>query len=191
MIHNVLVVGVGGQGIILASNICTAATMIAGYDTKKSEIHGMSQRGGSVFSHIRYGRKVYSPVIPEGDAQLILSLELMEPLRWLDFANAGTTLVSSDKTINPANVEEYPDGIRAELERLFAKTVFVDVAALQKSISGAKFVNVALLGTLSGFMDVPMAAWQEAVRETVPEGTFEKNWAAFTHGRRISVTERV
>ena len=185
MIHNVLMVGVGGQGIILASNICTAATMIAGYDTKKSEIHGMSQRGGSVFSHIRYGTKVYSPVIPEGDAELILSLELMEPLRWLPFVNRKTVLVSSDKTINPANVDEYPAGIRHELERLFSTARFIDVAELQKAISGAKFVNVALLGVLSGHMDLPESAWKEAVEATVPKGTFEKNWNAFTYGRGL------
>ena len=87
---NILIVGVGGQGTILASNIVTGAAVIEGYDAKKSEIHGMSQRGGSVFSHVRYGDKIYSPVVPAGGAEILLSLEMMEPARWLKFMNRDT-----------------------------------------------------------------------------------------------------
>ncbi len=185
-VSNILMVGVGGQGIILAGNIFTAATMHAGFDTKKSEIHGMSQRGGSVFSHIRYGQEVFSPVIPEGGAHFVFSLELMEPLRWLDFVNRETVLVSSDKRINPANVDTYPDGIAAELKRIFSTIQIVDVKKLQSKIASVTFLNVALLGVLSGFLDLPLPAWETAIGETVPRGTFDKNWSAFTHGRTLS-----
>jgi len=101
LIHNVLFVGVGGQGIVLASDIMAHAAVLAGFDAKKSEIHGMSQRGGSVFSHVRFGEKVYSPMITEGSADILVSLEEMETLRWLDFANPRTQLIVVKTRILP------------------------------------------------------------------------------------------
>jgi len=118
-IHNVLMVGVGGQGVVLASDILSLAAMNAGYDVKKSEIHGMSQRGGSIFSFVRFGEAVSSPLIAEGQADLLVSMEEMETLRWLEYLNADTKLMVSKAHILPANATEYPAGIEEDLKKNF------------------------------------------------------------------------
>ena len=183
-ISNILMVGVGGQGIILASDILTLAAMYSGHDAKKSEIHGMSQRGGSVFSHIRYGEKIYSPIISEGEADILFSLEEMETLRWLSFASSKTLIITTLNRINPAMVEEYPDGIHRELENKCTNLKFLDPEELQKKIDNPKFLNVALLGLLSNQIDLPEDAWNRAVAEKVPQGSFEGNWKAFLAGTK-------
>ena len=184
-IHNILMVGVGGQGIILASDILTRAAMTAGFDAKKSEIHGMSQRGGSVFSHIRFGEKVYSPTISHGEADIIFSLEKMETLRWIPFANYKTFIVCANKEILPTTVDTYPDGIREELENLSSNINFFDTDKLIEKIGNVKFLNVAMLGMMSGKIVFSEEVWQQAIQNEVPEGTFEENWKAFTAGRGI------
>ena len=181
-IYNILMVGVGGQGIITASDIISLAAMYAGNDVKKSEIHGMSQRGGSVFSHIRFGGKVHSPVISHGEADVLFSMEEMETLRWMPWAGSGTTIICLKNKINPAMVESYPDGVAEEISRLSGNVLFVDPAELKGKIENAKYLNVALIGLLSGFVDFGDDAWQRAIRENVPEGTYEGNWKAFGTG---------
>ncbi len=184
-LNNILMVGVGGQGIILASDILTRAAMNAGYDAKKSEIHGMSQRGGSVFSHIRFGERVYSPTISYGEADIIFSLEEMEALRWIPYANHKTFIVCATKEILPTTVPAYPGGIREELERLSSNINFFDTDKLIEKIGNVKFLNVAMLGMMSGKIDFTEKVWQQAIREEVPEGTFEENWKAFIAGEHI------
>ncbi len=184
-ITNVLMVGVGGQGIITASDILSLAALYAGHDAKKSEIHGMSQRGGSVFAHVRFGPRVYSPIIPEGEADVLLSLELMETLRWLSYANRDTQLVVSRLQMLPANVESYPAGVEEEIRRLSPQTFFVDPKELAQKIGDAKYGNVALLGLLSARVGFPDDAWQRAIRENVPRGTDEANWKAFGIGKTL------
>jgi len=152
---SILMVGVGGQGIILASDILTRTAMEAGFDAKKSEIHGMSQRGGSVFSHIRFGKKVQSPVIPEGGADILFSLEEMETLRWLRYAGDRSLVVCLRTRILPANAEAYPEEIEGELRRRCARLVFLDPDELRKEVSHQKFLNVALLGVLSKHLELP------------------------------------
>ena len=154
-------------------------------DVKKSEIHGMSQRGGSVFSHIRFGEKVHSPVISKGGADVLFSLEEMETLRWIEYASAETTIICMKTRINPAMVDEYPSGIEDEIRRLSGKVFFIDPKSLYNQIENKKFLNVTLTGLLSGFVDFSEESWKNAVREKVPAGTFEGNWNAFLTGKNL------
>ncbi len=183
---NVLMVGVGGQGIIMASNILTKAAMHAGFDAKKSEIHGMSQRGGSVFSHVRFGETIHSPTISHGEADVLFSLELMETLRWLEYARRDTTIIASEQCINPAEVKEYPKGVREELEKRGPQVIFVDPKALKSHIENSKFANVALLGVLSTRINLAENAWRAAIEELIPDEFVEGNWNAFQFGRQYA-----
>jgi len=185
-IDNILMVGVGGQGTILASDILALAALNSGYDTKKSEIHGMSQRGGSVFSHVRFGEKVYSPVITVGQADILLSLEEMETLRWLAFTNAESRVIVLKRKILPPNVETYTEGIEEELQSIYKNLDLIEPESLIKDIGNVKFLNVALLGLLSVYIDFPEDAWKESIREKVPSGFFEDNWRAFNKGKFLS-----
>jgi indolepyruvate ferredoxin oxidoreductase beta subunit len=182
-VFNILMVGVGGQGIIMASDIVACAAMHSGLDVKKSEIHGMSQRGGSVFSHIRFGDKVYSPVISTGEADVLFSLEEMETFRWLQYANGLSSIICLRNRINPPGLDEYPQGLSAELVRIFPKILFVEPGPLKEKIGDARFLNVALVGLLSAFTGFDDNSWKKAIEEKVPEGTFEGNWNAFTEGK--------
>jgi len=184
-IYNILMVGVGGQGIILASDIVTRAAMLAGYDAKKSEIHGMSQRGGSVFSHIRFGKKVYSPTISEGEADILFSLEEMETLRWIRYANPDTFVICTTRQILPATVTEYPAGVREELTGVCPDIFFFDPDSVKEDIGNVKFLNVAMIGLMAPKLDISEKAWKDAINEEVPEGSFNENWNAFQVGRRI------
>jgi len=116
-ITNILMVGVGGQGIMTASDLLAKAAMFDGHDVKKSEIHGMSQRGGSVFSHVRYGEKVFSPTIKKGEADILLSSEVIETVRWLSYANKDTKLILSNAYIKPDTVKEYPENVVETLKK--------------------------------------------------------------------------
>ncbi len=186
---NILMVGVGGQGIMMASDILALALMYSGYDVKKSEIHGMSQRGGSVFSHIRYGEKVYSPVISEGEADILFSTEEMETVRWLNYAGSESCIISTKTKINPAEVKEYPQGVEDELKKKCKNLVLVDHEALSREIGNIKFLNVALLGLLSTHIDVPVDSWEKAIEERVPAGSYEANWKAFITGKEYKTEE--
>jgi indolepyruvate ferredoxin oxidoreductase beta subunit len=184
-ITNVLMVGVGGQGIVLASDIISLAALYAGHDVKKSEIHGMSQRGGSVFSHIRFGEIVYSPVIPEGAVDILVSLEEMETLRWLSYLNHDTKIFFTKTRINPPNVTEYPLNIDLEIKKHFRNSRVIDPARANEKIGNAKFLNTALLGLVSTCLDFSDESWQRSMRENVPDGTFEANLAAFVAGKTL------
>jgi indolepyruvate ferredoxin oxidoreductase, beta subunit len=184
-ITNILIVGVGGQGVVLASDILALASLNAGHDAKKSEIHGMSQRGGSVFSHVRFGGKVHSPVISRGEADILLSFEEMEALRWLAYAGTQTRVICTDTRIVPASLEAYPAGIEEELERCFGNLTLVDTKKTVADIGDAKYVNVALLGIVSKFVSFAEDCWQKAIRDNVPPASFDANWNAFNYGKGI------
>jgi indolepyruvate ferredoxin oxidoreductase beta subunit len=184
-ISSILIVGVGGQGIILASDIVTQAAMNDGYDAKKSEIHGMSQRGGSVFSHVRFGEKVYSPVIPLGRADILLSLEEMETLRWLAFTNTNSRVIVLKRKIIPPNVEKYPEDLPDKLKPLYKSLHLIEPDNLIKEIGNVKFLNVALLGLLSVYTDFTENAWKDSIEEKVPSAFFEENWQAFYKGKGL------
>jgi indolepyruvate ferredoxin oxidoreductase beta subunit len=185
-VQNILMVGVGGQGIILASDILTLTAMYSGFDAKKSEIHGMSQRGGSVFSHIRYGNKVYSPTIPEGEAHILFSLEEMETLRWLNYANSESLIITLRTQIKPVMVEQYPTGIEDELHKRSSRVKFLEPAELRENIENNKYFNVALLGVLSEHIDLPEKSWRQAIEKRVPTGSFDGNWKAFQTGKQYA-----
>ncbi len=180
--YNVLMVGVGGQGIITAGNILSLAAMHQGFDVKKSEIHGMSQRGGSVFSHVRFGPKVYSPVISHGEADLLLSLEEMETLRWLPYVRRQSTVVVCGFKIKPTGVDEYPDDIEKQLKKTCPGLFLIDPPALEARIENRRFFNVALLGVIAPFLNITRQAWEHAVTQTVPQNYVTQNLNAFAQG---------
>ena len=189
--QNILICGTGGQGILLASEVLSAAARAAGMDVKKSEVHGMAQRGGSVTSHVRFGEKVYSPLIEEGTAGLILSMEKMEGLRWLHFLSAGGRLLIPDIEINPVTVNigsaTYPD-VEKALRDLEAPYAVIPALAIARELGNIRVVNTAMLGAASRFVDViPEDSWQEALRRRTPRKALDVNLKAFERGREAAL----
>ncbi len=184
-VFNVLMVGVGGQGIILASDILAEAAMNAGLDAKKSEVHGMSQRGGPVFSHVRFGDVVHSPVIGKGEADVLYSLERMELLRWAPWGRAGAAAVYADTDVLPSTLESYPAGLDEEIRGLFGQVVRFDMRALRNEIN-PKAKNTVLLGAISVLAPLPVEAYAPAIEALVPPGTAAVNLAGFEVGRRVA-----
>lgn len=184
-IANVLMVGVGGQGTVLSSNIMSLAAMFDGYDVKKSEIHGMSQRGGSVFSHVRFGEKVHSAVIPMHEADVLLALEEIETLRWLDYLKPDGKIICLKENILPSNVDEYPQGAAEFIEKNFANACLVDPKELKATLKNTKVLNVALLGVLSNILEISDKSWKKAIMELTPKGTGELNIKAFETGKQL------
>ncbi len=190
-----LVVGVGGQGALLASNVLAEVGVRAGYDVKKAEVHGMSQRGGSVSSHVRWGEKIRSPVIGKGEVDVLVALERLEALRYLTMLQpAGTAMVGEFK-IPPLSVssgdDQYPDD--EELEGLLKQVTqdyhLVPTLTLAKQAGNARAHNVVLLGALSVYVDdVPPRIWLEVVEERVPEKFVALNRQAFELGRQVSLS---
>jgi indolepyruvate ferredoxin oxidoreductase beta subunit len=184
-VFNVLMVGVGGQGIILASDILAEAAMLAGLDAKKSEVHGMSQRGGPVFSHVRFGPQVHSPVIGQGEADVIYALERMELLRWAPWARPGATAVYADTDLLPTTTDAYPAGIDDEIAARFGHVVRFDMRALRSQIN-PKAKNTVLLGAVALLAPLPLDAYAQAIAGLVPAGTADANLTGFEVGRRIA-----
>lgn len=184
-VFNVLMVGVGGQGIVLASDILAEAAALSGQDVKKSEIHGMSRRGGPVFSHVRFGERVFAPVIDEGQADVILSMEPMELLRWSHWARPGAAACYFAEPILPVGVEEYPSNLAAEIGRLFPQVVRIELAAIRRSVP-LKVRNTALLGAASVFFPLEVEHLQQALKVMSPRGSYEANQAAFDAGRELA-----
>lgn len=184
---NILLAGVGGQGTLLASEVLSEALMLGGYDVKKSEIHGMSQRGGSVTSHVRFGPKVFSPLIPEGEADFLFGFELLETLRCLPMLRPGAAVVVNDLKIVPAPVamgqEVYPADIPARIAGAFPETVVVNGMELATRAGNVRTVNIALLGALSRRLDLAEQHWQQALTRQVPGRFLAENLKAFELGR--------
>jgi indolepyruvate ferredoxin oxidoreductase beta subunit len=184
---NIMIVGVGGQGSLLASKLLGKLLTAEGLDVKVSEVHGMSQRGGSVVTYVRYGDKVYSPIIDKGEADFIVSFELLEAARYASFLKAGGKIIVNTQKIDPMPVitgaKVYPD---AALDNLSALGVSVDSAdALSQALEAgsAKAVNIVLMGRLSRYLDIPTEKWLSAIRESVKERFVELNVRAFLIGR--------
>lgn len=186
-VFNVLMVGVGGQGIVLASDILAQAALLEGLDVKKSEIHGMSQRGGPVFSHVRFGAQVHSPVIPKGEADILFSLERMELLRWVEWAKPAAAAAYMAQNVLPIGVEAYREGVDAEIARLFPTVIAFDSAALRGKVS-PKVKNTALLGAISLLTPLSAESYLAALPGLCPEGTAEVNRKAFEIGRELAAT---
>ena len=180
-----MIVGVGGQGTLLASRILGNAVIRMGYDVKVSEVHGMSQRGGSVVTYVKYGEKVYSPIIDNGEADIVLAFELLEAYRALPALKKGGRLIVNDQKINPMPVitgaAKYPENI---LDKLSSKidTTSVNALALATEAGSIKAVNVVLIGVMAKSTDIPYDIWVETIRTTVPPKFLDVNLKAFELG---------
>ncbi|MFZ5646408.1 MAG: indolepyruvate oxidoreductase subunit beta [Bacillota bacterium] len=189
--HNIdiLLVGVGGQGTILASRILAHVGQSMGYDIKVSEIHGMAQRGGSVVTQVRMGEKVYSPLIEEGKADVILAFEKLEGLRWFSYLKPGGSLIVNDQSIYPvpvlAGLAEYPEDITGYLKSKVRDTVVVDALGIARDCGNVKAANVVLVGVLAKRLPFPEGQWQEALAARVPAKFLDVNKAAFNSGYKL------
>ncbi len=185
---SIMIVGVGGQGTLLASKLLGNVLLGQGYDVKLSEVHGMSQRGGSVVTYVRYGDKVYSPIVDQGEADIILSFEILESARWISYLREGGMLLTNTQKTWPMPVitgaAAYPENIVEKLSAM-ADVTAVDALALAEQAGSAKAVNVVLIGVLSRRMDIPEEAWLKAIEETVPAKFLEMNKKAFELGRNF------
>lgn len=183
---SLLIVGVGGQGTLLASRIMGKAMMKQGFDVKVSEVHGMSQRGGSVITYVRYGDKVASPVIEAGEADVIMAFEQLEAARYLPFLKQGGSIVTSTQKIDPMPVitgnMEYPEGLIEKLGNKGVNVLAIDALSLADKAGNGKAVNVVLIGAAAKLTDIPKSVWLEAVKESVPERFTELNLKAFELG---------
>lgn len=188
-ITNVLLVGVGGQGILLASEILSEAAMLAGFDVKKSEIHGMSQRGGSVVSHVRYGQEVFSPIVPEGEGDILFGFELMETVRSLPLLKPGGAVVANDLQISPPSVlmgqETYPAGLPERIREKFADCLLVDGQKMATDAGNVRAANTVLLGAVSKRLDIAEEFWLKALEKMVPAKALDVNRRAFQMGREL------
>ena len=188
MTTNVMIVGVGGQGSVLASKLLGRLAVKCGYDVKVSEVHGMSQRGGSVVTYVRFGDKVYSPVIDKGQADYIISFEKLEAARWLEYLKEGGKVVVNNQEIDPMPVitgkMAYPEDLIGKMQKMEGITVdAVDALKIAQEAGTAKAANIVLMGRFSKYFDVPEETWLEAICECVPEKFLELNKKAFAMGR--------
>ena len=186
MTKSMMIVGVGGQGSLLASRLIGNVLRSCGYDVKLSEVHGMSQRGGSVVTYVKYGEKVYSSIVDKGEADYIISFELLEAARYLPFLKKGGKIVTSTQTITPMPVitgaMEYPADLAKKLQEK-AEVTAIDALALAEQAGSPKAANVVLMGKLSAMTDIPEEVWNKALEQTVPAKFLELNKKAFALGR--------
>ena len=186
---SIMLVGVGGQGTLLASRILGNVLLSQGYDVKVSEVHGMSQRGGSVVTYIKFGEKVYSPVIEKGQADIIVSFEALEAARWVSFLKKGGKLVMNTQEIEPMPVitgaAVYPEDIIGKLKAEGVDVIAVDALALAEQAGTAKASNVVLMGVVSTKMAFDEDVWQKALEQCVPAKFLELNKKAFALGREV------
>ena len=189
---SILLVGVGGQGILLASEVISQAAMIQGFDVKKSEIHGMSQRGGVVSSHVRYGEHIYSPLIGKASADVLLSFEKVESYRWIEYLRPGGEVITNTTEIVPPAVyamgKEYPHDVIDRMHKQGVNVLAVDAASVAKGVGNVRAMNVVLLGVLSRKLSFPDETWQEALRARVPKRHLEVNLNAFEEGQRLAAS---
>ena len=173
---NIMIAGVGGQGTLLASKLLGRLLLGKGYDVKVSEVHGMSQRGGSVVTYVRWGEKVYSPIIDKGQADVILSFELLEAARWAEYLKPGGRIITNTQQVNPMPVitgaAQYPQGLDA-----------IDALSLAEEAGSSRAVNLVLLGRLSKWFDFTEDEWMAAIEQSVPPKFLEMNRRAFALGR--------
>ncbi|MBO5409859.1 MAG: indolepyruvate oxidoreductase subunit beta [Clostridia bacterium] len=186
MEKSIMIVGVGGQGTLLASRILGSALLDCGYDVKVSEVHGMSQRGGSVVTYVRCGEEVASPIIEKGEADIILAFEQLEAARWLSFLKPDGKIIVNTQTIDPMPVvigtTEYPDGVIDAVKAAGADVQAIDALALAVEAGTAKAVNVVLIGAMAKSMPLDKEIWIKALKESVPAKFLELNLKAFDLG---------
>ena len=185
---NVLMTGVGGQGIILASDILSEVMMRAGMDVKKSEIHGMAQRGGSVMSHVRFAEKVYSPIIPQGECDILISFEELETARYLSYLNSGTKVIINRFRLSPPSViagkDTYPD-VLPLIENVTKNVRIVEGSSTANEIGNPRGVNIILMGVLSKLLEPSEKLWTETLNDMIAEKIRKKNIEGFMKGRAL------
>ena len=188
MVTSIMIVGVGGQGSLLASTLLGRAAMDKGYDVKVSEVHGMSQRGGSVVTYVKFGDVVHSPIIDKGEADIILAFERLEAYRALPWLKKDGVMIVNDQQINPMPVitgaAEYPSDILAKISSAVDLTA-VDALALAREAGNAKAVNVVLIGVMAKNTEIPYEEWVETIKTTVPPKFLEANLKAFDLGYKL------
>lgn len=185
---NIMIVGVGGQGTLLAGKLLGTVLMAQGYDVKVSEVHGMSQRGGSVVTYVRFGEKVYSPVIDKGEADIIVSFEKLEAARWLEYLKPGGQIITNTQEVEPMPViigaAKYPEQLVEKMQAAGAKVDAKDFLAIAEAAGSAKAVNIALMGRVSEyFPEISDEEWQKAIEACVPQKFLELNKKAFEMGK--------
>ncbi len=189
--QNIMIVGVGGQGSLLASKLLGRLLLTKGYDIKVSEVHGMSQRGGSVVTYVRFGDKVYSPIIDKGEAQFILSFELLEAARWTEYLAKDGKIITNTQTMNPMPVitgaAKYPENLVEKMNNAGIDVIAMDALSLATEAGSAKAVNIVLLGQLSKHFDFSEQEWLEAIEQSVPPKFLELNKKAFMLGRNYQI----
>jgi indolepyruvate ferredoxin oxidoreductase, beta subunit len=186
---NILLSGVGGQGTILASDILCSVFHEAGYDVKKSEVHGMAQRGGDVTTHFRFGKKVYSPLIKYGDVDYLVSFELLEGLRYINWVKGKGKVILNEQEVYPPAVNlgkmKYPEGVVKTFKKFFNGNVFpIKGLEIATRCGDARAVNVVALGVFSNFFDVKEEAWEKNLLQHLPPKIHELNLKAFREGRK-------
>ncbi len=187
-VRSILFAGVGGQGILRASDILCHVVMEAGLDVKKSEVHGMAQRGGCVTSHVRYGNKVYSPIARRGDVDILVSFEKLETLRYLDFLKPGGRIIISEREIYPPSVNlgnaTYPDNVIDIVRNIFKIVKVVNANNMALKVGDVRTENTALLGVLSSYLpQFDISLWEKVIRRSFPKKAIEVNLKAFHMGR--------
>jgi indolepyruvate ferredoxin oxidoreductase, beta subunit len=186
-IKNILFSGVGGQGILLASELTAAGLLSAGYDVKKSEVHGMAQRGGSVTAQLRYGKRVYSPLIDPGCADIQMAFEMMEAVRYLPYLHRESTVIVNTQHILPPSVATgqavYPENVLDELRKRDIRVIAVDAFSIAKEAGEVRTANVALVGALSVHLPVEIQIIEDIIEQRVPKRFREENMRAFAAGR--------
>lgn len=185
---NVIIVGVGGQGTLLSSRILAKAAMLTGADVKMSEVHGMAQRGGSVVTQVRFGTKVYSPLIKPGEADVVLAFESLEALRLMPYLAKNGRLIVNDLAINPLPVliraAQYPNQEVTDVKNNMENSLFINATTIAEGLGESRAANLVLLGAMAKFLDIPDPVWDEAIRLTVPAKALEVNLAAFKAGQK-------
>ena len=185
---NIMIVGVGGQGTLLASKLLGRLLLTKGYDVKVSEVHGMSQRGGSVVTYVRYGDKVYSPVIDKGEADVILSFEMLEAARWAEYLRPNGKIITNTQQMNPMPVitgaAQYPEKLTEKIAELGLSIDAFDALSLAEKAGTSKAVNLVLMGRLSSSFDFTEEEWMTAIESSVPAKFLEINKEAFKLGKQ-------
>lgn len=185
-VKSIMIVGVGGQGTLLTSRLLGDVLVKEDYDVKVSEVHGMSQRGGSVVTYVKYGDKVASPIVEKGEADLILAFEPLEAARWLPYLKVGGKIIVNTRTIDPMPVimgnATYPEDVLGDLKKLNIDLTEVDALDLALEAGNSKSTNVVLVGVMANYMDIPVESWKESIKATVPAKFLELNIKAFDLG---------
>jgi len=187
-VTNVLIAGVGGQGAVLASELLALAAIAAGHDVKQGEFHGVAQRGGAVFSHVRFGDRVHSPMAPRGKVDYLLALEKLEALRYAHFVKPGGTIIVNDHKVEPIRVGDqrpYPDDAIDVLEGKGFNVVVIKATEKANELGNHRAANVVLLGALSASLDIPQETWKSTLQERIPEKLLALNQQAFAAGRQL------